>query len=162
MVGQDYKWVNFWLDGAITYPDARLLAFNLDIREIDQFQVDKNFTVTTDLELIFQGIENKDVRIESSNFHFKRIYNQLTCNDFPDVNYIPWTSEPETITNIDLDFSTTRSRMRYDSSLILLALVIEYPIIRIGEFYKDWRDEEKGKQKKKKATSKTKNYKEEK
>ena len=136
----DNGFVTFWLDGVITYPDARLLSLSLDISELNQFTDYGNYTINTDLELIFQHIENRDVRIESANFHFVRYYNQLSSEDFSDVTYIPWFPNPEVITNIDLDFTTTRSRLRYDTSLIFLALMVEYPIIRLGEFYQDWRD----------------------
>jgi len=153
----DFIGIFFYLDGAITYPDARLFSLSLDMKYLDQSA--SNITVNSNTSLKLEGLEGKDVRIESANFHFIRYYDELVCENFPDTYRVDWWPDSEhTITNIDFDFSTQRSRIRYDSSLILLALLIEFPIIAILDAYKSWRDNGKHDEQPTQATTNTTNH----
>ena len=48
--------------------------------------------------------------------------------EFHDVINYPYGEEPFSITQIDLDFSTEKSRFRKETKIIFLNLAIEFPI----------------------------------
>ena len=127
---------SLYIDGAITHPETMIYGLNIDTKYVNKAVFNHTFDIKQEVNII--NADKKSTHIESSNVRFLKERNRYTGNSFEDI-IIERESNNElefVTTNIDFDFSTGSSRFFENSKLIILAIIIELPLLKIIDLLK--------------------------
>ena len=127
---RDVEYVHLYLDRVITHPSTETFSLQIDFQTLTENYGSVWSFVNANQTMYLENKETKKVEIEDTNLVFRHWNTRIFCDTFQSYPFSYFPDEYYySLTNIELEFSTSNSRTRGIVSLIFLTLVVEFPIL---------------------------------